>query len=223
MSGGTRAVNWFLRRVFQTVCRIDVQEFKKIPRSGPFIMVGNHINFLEAPVVVPHLDNPMFTGMAKQESWKNPLFNFLFTRWGIIPLDRNGIDREAFQLSIDALSMGKILAISPEGTRSKTGRLLPGKPGVTALAVRSQAPMLPVAFFGYEDFWPNLKRLRRTDFHVAVGKPFRLNLGGVALSRDVRQALTDEIMYKIAELLPEKYRGHYHFDTAITYHYVADV
>jgi 1-acyl-sn-glycerol-3-phosphate acyltransferase len=172
---------------------------------------------------VPHIDNPIFTGMAKQESWKNPLFNFLFTQWGIIPLDRNGIDREAFQRSIEALSQGKILAISPEGTRSKTGRLLPGKPGVTALAVRSQAPMIPVGFYGYENFWQNLKRLRRTEFHVAVGKPFRLNLEGVALSRDVRQAVTDEIMYKIAELLPEKYRGHYHFDAQIAYRYLAEV
>ena len=218
-----RAVNWFLRRVFQTVCRIDVAEFKRIPRRGPYIMIGNHINFLEAPVVAPHIDNPMFTAMAKKESWNNPLFHFLFDQWGIIPLDREGLDREAFARSVEALNQGKILAISPEGTRSKTGRLLQGKPGVTALAVRSQAPMLPVAFYGYEDFWANLKRLRRTDFHVKVGRPFRLSLEGTALSREVRQALTDEMMYKLAELLPEQYRGYYRFDQPPVYRYVADI
>jgi 1-acyl-sn-glycerol-3-phosphate acyltransferase len=218
-----RAVNWFLRRVFQTVCRIDVAEFKKIPRRGPYILIGNHINFLEAPVVAPHIDNPMFTAMAKKESWNNPLFHFLFDQWGIIPLDREGLDREAFARSVEALNQGKILAISPEGTRSKTGRLLQGKPGVTALAVRSQAPMLPVAFYGYEDFWANLKRLRRTDFHVKVGRPFRLSLEGTALSREVRQALTDEIMCKLAELLPEQYRGYYRFDQPPVYRYVADI
>ena len=218
-----RAVNWFLRRVFQTVCRIDVAEFKRIPRRGPYIMIGNHINFLEAPVVAPHIDSPMFTAMAKKESWNNPLFHFLFDQWGIIPLDREGLDREAFARSVEALNQGKILAISPEGTRSKTGRLLQGKPGVTALAVRSQAPMLPVAFYGYEDFWANLKRLRRTDFHVKVGRPFRLSLEGTALSREVRQALTDEMMYKLAELLPEQYRGYYRFDQPPVYRYVADI
>ena len=218
-----RAVNWFLRRVFQTVCRIDVAEFKRIPRRGPYIMIGNHINFLEAPVVAPHIDNPMFTAMAKKESWNNPLFHFLFDQWGIIPLDREGLDREAFARSVEALNQGKILAISPEGTRSKTGRLLQGKPGVTALAVRSQAPMLPVAFYGYEDFWANLKRLRRTDFHVKVGRPFRLSLEGTALSREVRQALTDEMMYKLAELLPEQYRGYYRFDQPPVYRYVVDI
>jgi 1-acyl-sn-glycerol-3-phosphate acyltransferase len=220
MNGSPRVVNWFLRRVFQTVCQIDVQDFKKVPLTGPCILVGNHINFLEAPVVLSHLDNHMFTGMAKKETWDNPLFHFLFNQWGIIPIDRNEIDREAFRRSTQALSQGKILAISPEGTRSKDGRLLQGKPGVTALVLRSQAPLLPVGFFGYENFWKNLKRLRRTEFHMVVGEPFRLKLSGISLSRDVRQAVTDEIMYKIAELLPEKYRGHYQFDGEIDYRYV---
>ncbi|PKO14336.1 MAG: 1-acyl-sn-glycerol-3-phosphate acyltransferase [Chloroflexi bacterium HGW-Chloroflexi-10] len=220
MKANIRAVNWFLRRIFQTICRIDVEEFKKVPVNGPIIMVGNHINFLEAPVLLPHLDNPAVVGMAKSESWKNPLFNFLFNNWGVIPIDRGVVDREAFRLSEEALLQGKILAISPEGTRSKDGRLLQGKPGVVALALRSNAPMLPIAFYGYENFWNNLKHFRRTDFHLVVGKPFRLNMNGDTLSRDVRQAVTDEIMYKIAELLPEKYRGHYQFNDQVSYHYV---
>lgn len=216
-----RALNWFLRRVFQTVCQIDVETFKKVPRRGPYILVGNHINFLETPVVMSHVDNPAFTGMAKKESWNNPLFHFLFNQWGIIPIDRNSIDREAFRLSVQGLNQGKIVAISPEGTRSITGRLLPGKPGVVALAVRSQAPLLPVAFYGYENFWDNIKHLRRTHFHLAVGKPFRLKMNCDHLSKDERQAVTDEIMYKIAELLPAKYRGHYHFDGEVAYQYLA--
>jgi len=220
MKFSLRAVNWFLRRVFQIFCQIDVEDFNKIPSAGPCILVGNHINFLEVPIVLSHLDNHMVTGMAKKETWDNPIFYFLFNQWGIIPIDRNRIDREALRRSAQALSQGKILAISPEGTRSKDGRLLPGKPGVTALAVRSQAPMLPVGFFGYEDFWRNLKHMRRTEFHMVVGKPFRLKSGDDCLARDVRQAVTDEIMYKIAELLPEKYRGHYQFDKEIDYRYL---
>jgi len=216
-----QAVNWFLRRVFQTICKVDVEAFKKVPRKGPYILVGNHINFLETPVVVAHLDNPNFTGVAKRESWNNPLFHFLFNKWGIIPIDRNMIDREAFRLSVQALNQGKILAIAPEGTRSLNGKLLPGKPGVVALALRSQVPLLPVAFYGSENFWDNLKHLRRTSFHLAVGKPFRLNMSEDHPSRDIRQAMTDEIMYKIAELLPEKYRGHYQFEGSYQFQYVA--
>jgi 1-acyl-sn-glycerol-3-phosphate acyltransferase len=215
-----RAINWVLRRVFQAVCQIDVGDFNQIPQAGPCILVGNHINFLEVPLVLSHLDNHLVTGMAKKETWDNPLFYFLFNQWGIIPVDRNQIDREAFRRSTQALSQGKILAICPEGTRSKDGRMLQGKPGVTALAVRSKAPMLPVGFFGYENFWKNLKHLQRTEFHMAVGQPFQLKLDDHALSREVRQAVTDEIMYKIAELLPEKYRGHYQFKGKIDYCYL---
>jgi 1-acyl-sn-glycerol-3-phosphate acyltransferase len=218
-----RVVNWVLRRVFQSVCRIDGNEFKKVPPTGPYILVGNHINFLEVPLVMCELDNPLVTGMAKKESWNNPLFHFLFDSWGVIPVDRQQINREAFRCSTQALSEGKIVAISPEGTRSKTGRLLPGKQGVTLLALRSKAPLLPVGFFGYEDFWENFKRLRRTDFHVNVGQPFRLNAGSDTLSRDARQAVTDEIMFKIAELLPEKYHGHYQFTGKVDYHYLVSV
>ncbi|MFZ3080271.1 MAG: lysophospholipid acyltransferase family protein [Bellilinea sp.] len=223
MNRRARLMNWFLRLVFRAVCRIDLEVIKKIPTSGPLIVVCNHINFLEAPVLLPHLDNPVVTSVAKKESWKNPLFKFLFDRWEIIPIDRDAVDREAFRRSLAALDQGKILVVFPEGTRSKDGRMLPGKPGVVTMVMRSGVSILPVGFHGYENFWENLKRLRATDFHIALGTPFHIHLNGDAPSRDVRQAVTDEIMYKIAELLPERYRGHYQFNGAVNYRYaVAD-
>lgn len=217
-----RTMNWFLRLVFRTVCKIDPREFQVIPRTGPLILIGNHINFLEAPVVLPELDNPLVTGLAKQETWDNPLLGFLFTQWAAIPIDRSMVDREAFRRCEESLRQGKILAVSPEGTRSKTGQMLPGKPGVALLALRTGAPLLPAGFYGHENFWHNFKRLRRTEFHIKVGKPFRLNVNGSLADRDVRQRVTDEMMYKIAELLPEQYRGVYAFESPIEYKYLVD-
>jgi 1-acyl-sn-glycerol-3-phosphate acyltransferase len=66
-----------------------------------------------------------------------------------------------------------------------------------------------VVFYGGEVFWHNLPRLRRTDFHIIVGQPFWLDAGGVKVTRQVRQRMTDEIMYQIAALLPPAYRGVY--------------
>ena len=223
MKIGVRMVNWFLRIVFKIVCRIHPEDFKKIPVDGPLILVGNHINFLEVPVILPHVNHPNVIGVAKRESWGNPLFNFLFKKWGIIPIDRGMVDREAFRLIEEALKQGKVVAVSPEGTRSIDGRLLIGKPGVVAIAVRTDAPILPAAFYGYENFWENLKHFKRTDFNIVVGKPFKLQLNGKALSREMRQEVVDEIMYKIAELLPEKYRGHYEFDHEIHYKYLESI
>lgn len=223
MKPGFKVMNRILRFIFQIICRINPEDFKKVPVEGPLILVGNHINFLEVPVFLPHIDHPNVIGIAKRETWKNPLFNFLFNQWGIIPIDRGMVDREAFRLTEEALKQGKVIAMSPEGTRSKDGRLLQGKPGVVAIAVRSGSPLFPIAFYGYENFWQNFKRFKKTDFNVVVGKPFRLNLNGHALSRDVRQEVADEIMIKIAELLPEKYRGYYQSETNKEFKYLEPI
>ncbi len=220
MRPGYHAVNAFLRGVFRLVCKVDDRELARIPRNGPLILIGNHINFLETPIFVSWMDNPAITGIAKRESWKNPLFYFLFNLWEIIPIDRGVVDREAFRSSFDALARGKILALSPEGTRNGTGKLVKGKPGVSFLAARSGAAVLPAVFWGHEDFWKNFKRLRRTELHIAVGTPFRLTPEGASQAREVREAVADEMMYKLAELLPEKYRGEYAFDRPVEYRYL---
>lgn len=220
MKFGFHGVNALVRAAFRLVCRVDKSQLARIPATGPLILIGNHINFLETPVFLAWMDNPAITGIAKRETWKNPLFYFLFNVWEIIPIDRGTVDREAFRLSFEALAKGKILALSPEGTRSKDGRLLKGKPGVAYLAAHSGAPVVPVAFWGHENFWQNFKRLRRTDLHITVGQPFRLTAEAAGISRDVREAVADEMMFKIAELLPEKYRGIYSFEEAVKYRYL---
>jgi 1-acyl-sn-glycerol-3-phosphate acyltransferase len=223
MKSRTRTVNWVMRRIFQSVCRINQAELYKVPMKGPYILVGNHVNFLEAPILVPHLEPRPVIGIAKRESWDNPLISFLFNQWDVIPIDRGLIDREAFRLAVDALDQKKLLAVLPEGTRSGNGCLLQGKPGIVILAIRTGAPLLPMAFYGHDLFWSNFKRLHRTDFHITIGKPFRLETGGEALSRDARQVATDEIMYKLAELLPERYRGYYHEVDKVRYKYLVDL
>jgi 1-acyl-sn-glycerol-3-phosphate acyltransferase len=80
---------------------------------------------------------------------------------------------------------------------------------VVVLALRSGTPILPIAHWGVEDFSDNLKKLRRTDFHVRVGNPFRLEPGGEKVDAAVRQEMVDEIMLQIAALMPEEYHGEY--------------
>jgi 1-acyl-sn-glycerol-3-phosphate acyltransferase len=116
---------------------------------------------------------------------------------------------EAMRACLDALEDGKILGMSPEGTRNKTGILLRAYPGIVTLALKSGAPLLPVAHWGGEEFTRNIKRLRRTDFCVRVGKPFRLDPGDGKVTRETRQEMVDQMMYRLATLLPERYRGEY--------------
>ena len=67
--------------------------------------------------------------------------------------------------------------------------------------------MLPVVHYGSENYPENLKRLRRTDLHYVVGRPFRVDAGGQRITRLIRQQMIDEVMYQMADLLPPKYRG----------------
>lgn len=209
MSGTAATVNSVLKYLTRMFVRVDEQELVNVPLEGPLIIVANHINFLEVPLMYSHLYPRPLTGWAKKETWKNPLFAWLFNLYRAIPIRRGENDLSALTKAIDALKSRMILAISPEGTRSYVGQLAQGKSGVVLLAQRSGAPILPVGYYGGELFWKKIFRFRWTHFHIHVGHPFKVETQGQALSRDVRQEITDEIMYQLAALLPPDYRGFY--------------
>ena len=202
-------VNGVIRFLTGVACRVDEAPLRSIPPHGPLILVANHTNFLEAPLVFVRVRPRPATGFGKAEWWDNPFMAWLFTLWGVIPLRRGEGDVEAFRQALRALEQGSIVALAPEGTRSGTGCLLRAQPGTAMLALRSGAPILPLAFFGHVNLWHNLKRLRRTDFHVAAGRMFRVRPVLGRVTGELRQAIADEIMIQIARLLPEAYRGQY--------------
>lgn len=202
-------VNTILKFLIHILLKVDSSELKKVPPAGPLLMVANHVNFLDAPVVISHLHPRPTTGLVKKESWDTPFMAFLFNTWGGIPIDRDIADFSAFKKAIVALKEGKILAVAPEGTRTEDGRMIEGKPGVAMLAIKADVPLRPMAYFGHENFKENIKHLKRTPFHIRVGDPFRINLNGQTKNKDLMQDLTDEMMIRIARLLPEEYRGVY--------------
>lgn len=198
-----------LRGITSVLCQVERKQLQQIPTHGPLILVCNHINFLDAPLVFSHLQPRPLTGFAKAETWDNPWTAALFNVFGAIPLRRGEADMDAMHEGLRALEQGKILAIAPEGTRSGHGRLQQGRPGVVLMALRSGAPLLPLVFWGNESIYTNLRRLRRTPFHFRVGSPFILDPGGEKVTREVRQEMTYEIMCQLAQLLPPAYRGEY--------------
>ena len=204
-----RAVNGTVDLLTGLLCRVEAKDLEKVPDKGPLLLIANHINFLEIPVLRKCLDPRPVTGLAKVESWRNPLVGYLFTLWGAIPIRRGETDLGAMRQALSVLERGYILAIGPEGTRSHDGRLGPGHPGAVTLALQSGAPLLPVAHFGGERVGRNVKHLRRTRVHIVVGDSFTFDAGGARVTRDVRQQMTDEMMYQLAALLPPAYRGVY--------------
>lgn len=201
-------LNFILRMIIRLLCEIE-GEFDKVPKTGPLIMAVNHINFMDAPLIASHLPNRPLTVLAKEETWKNPFLGAMFNIWGAIPIKRGEIDRNAFTAAIDAINEGKILAIAPEGTRSGTGKLKRGFPGIVVIAQKTNVPILPVAIYGGESIWENIRMLKRTKYQFSVGIPFHLRPDATPFPRKERQEIADEIMQQIAKLLPIKYHGIY--------------
>lgn len=193
----------------EVMCRIDQQGLETVPRQGPLIAYANHNSMLEAPLLYTQLAPRPITGLAKAETWDNWFLGWVFNLWQAIPVRRGEADTEALRQSLAALEKGWILGLSPEGTRSKTGGLIRAHGGIVMLALKSQAPLLPIAHWGGEMFHKNVKKFRRTDFHARVGKPFFLDTKGERVSKEIRQQMADEMMYQLAKLLPESYRGEY--------------
>ena len=198
-----------IKGLTHAICRVHDAELDKVPFRGPLIIVSNHVNFIEVPALYTHLQPRPVTGVARASSWDNAFKRVLFDLWGGIPIRRGEADLVAMRQALAALEEGRIIAIAPEGTRSHDGLLQTAHPGVTVLALHSGAPIMPVVFYGAEQLGRNLKRLRRTDFHIIVGDPFHLDPGDVRVTRQIRRKMTDEIMYQMAALLPAKYRGVY--------------
>jgi len=143
------------------------------------------------------------------EKWENNvIFGSLLRGAGVIFVQRGEVDRHALRACLRVLSEGRVLAVAPEGTRSKTGSMQRGKPGIAYLAVRTDAPILPVAIIGTERL-KEWKRLRRPACQVIIGPPFHLPKADVKPTTDQLQELADLVMMRIGLLLPPAYRGVY--------------
>ena len=210
LSRAERMLNITFKGLTALLCRVDADQLKRLPSRGPLILVSNHVNFLGVPIIYTRMQSASpVTGFAKAETWDNPFMGRLFDIWGAIPIRRDQADLTAIKRAVAALKQGHIVAVTPEGTRSNHGCLLPGHPGVTTLALLSKAPLIPIVHYGHESYRQDFSRLRRSDFHVVVGKPFILDSRGNKVTSTVRQQMTDEIMYQLAALLPAQYRGVY--------------
>ncbi|WP_321991372.1 lysophospholipid acyltransferase family protein [Marispirochaeta aestuarii] len=194
--------------LIRVACRIESSELEKVPRTGPLLVVFNHINFLEAPLFYLLMRPRRIYGVMKVELSRVPVVKNIARRWGGIPLKRGAPPSAAFRRVGELLSEGAIIGLAPEGTRSRNGHLQKGNPGVVTLALQNDVPILPVAHYGSQNLWKNLKRFKRTQIHFKVGTPFKL-AAPERVNKESRRLLTDQMMKQMALLLPPELRGEY--------------
>jgi len=212
-----------LRVIARAIVRLRIEgDLSALPKTGPLIMAANHASSAD-PVLIGAFLNQILrrplNWLGKREIVEYPLTGWAFRRAGIHPVDRDAADLEAFLTAMRILEACHVLAVFPEGTRSRTGGLQEVREGVGLLALRSGAPVLPVAVIDSDLMWPRGHLLPRFGRRVTVryGTPFIVTevLAARGLPTKGRQATgaaTTLVMTRIAELLPPRQRGVYAAD-----------
>jgi 1-acyl-sn-glycerol-3-phosphate acyltransferase len=204
-------IRWLIRRLIDIIARVDIHGYDNIPPSGAFIIATNHLGMIDALMLFYAIDRwDVFIPTA--EKWERiPILKWLGKYLNFVFIDRFNPDLKAMRKIIGLMEHGDILVIAPEGTRSRVGSMGEGKPGVSYLAVKLNQLIVPVGLAGTEDkvILGNLRHFKRSQITLNAGKPFSLPPLPVKGREAALKEDTDEIMCRIAALIPERYRGVY--------------
>ena len=223
--------NWLFRYVLlglplRFMCKVHVVGRENLPAQGPFILaIGSHTTELESALIQVYLREYVLRFYAKAEYWrKSPLHKWFMTHTGQIPLER--LDPRSANATIDIgasiLREGGILAMYPEGTRSKDGKLHKARSGVVRTAIRGGAVIVPVGLIGFDKLNPPGRGIRRGMATMIIGKPIdpvafhkvtdaAVHLTGStkALERVASPIVTEHLMHVISHLCHKEYTHEY--------------
>jgi len=206
-----KVLRFLIRILLNLIAHVEIHGKENVPLTGGMILSSNHIGILDIIMVYFGIDRTdLFIPVAEKWEkigwikWLGGQLNFLF-------VDRYNPDLKALRKMMALMKEGKCLVIAPEGTRSRTGSLNEGKPGVAYLAARSGFPVIPVAITGTEDevLLENVKQLKKSRITLTGGKPFLIPPLPKTDRDEALKNYIDEIMCQMAALLPERYRGVY--------------
>ncbi len=200
-----------VRVLINLLARVEVRGLEHVPQNTSFVIASNHLGFIDTFMVFYALSRwDLFVligekwGQIRFFRWIGKYFNFIF-------IDRFNPDLKAMRAVLERMKAGQVLVIAPEGTRSRTGALIEGKPGVSYLAAKLGYPIVPAAVNGTPDrvILEHFTHFRRAPVTLTAGPTFTLPPLPVRDRDKVLQDYTDEIMCRIAALLPPERRGVY--------------
>jgi 1-acyl-sn-glycerol-3-phosphate acyltransferase len=204
-----RVLRWLITnigwRFLVKIERVEGQE--NLPATGPAILMINHIDFVDPIVVLGNLPRNIVP-MAKIEVYDYPVIGIFPRLWGVIPVRRGEVDRRAIEQALAVLKAGEVVLLAPEAHRGPV--LREAREGITYLAHKAGVPIVPVAIDGTEHLIKlGLKRASDPGAIVRLGQPFHFKPQGNRPARPVLRQMTDEAMYRLAAMLPERRRGFY--------------
>jgi 1-acyl-sn-glycerol-3-phosphate acyltransferase len=199
-------LRWGMHAIISAILpwRMHVEGKQNVPKEGGLLVISNHISTADPPFLGALFPRPLHF-MAKVEWFKNPVIGYLAGQFLCFPVVRHSADRSALRYTLSLLQRGQAVAMYPEGTRSEDLRLHPPEAGAGFLARQARVPILPVATWGGENVLPpGSKFPHPAHAHIVFGKPFTLPKTKLS-----NQEAADYMMSKVAELLPDNYRGYF--------------
>lgn len=187
-------VKGLFKILFKIFLRMQVEGTENIPKTGPLVIASNHISLLDPPVLGTAATRKVHF-MAKEELFV-PILGDIYKILGAFPVRRGGADRAAIKHGIEILESNQVLAIFPEGTRSKTGKLGKAQPGALMMASKAKATIVPACVIGTDykrqgRIWPKVT--------VRFGKPIPFPEDAV-VNKEFLHAMTEDLMQHIAKL-----------------------
>lgn len=210
------ALRRFINTAYSTLSDFNIIGKENLPESGPLLVVANHFSFMDPVAVINSVPYPIeFVGGFQMPNAPATV-TWLPKIWGYYPVYRGSVSRRALKASKSILSQNGVLGIFPEAGNWATV-LRPARPGAAYLAATTQASILPIGIDGLINVFPSIKTGKRANVTIRIGKPFgpfNINAHSRAEREDLDE-IGNEIMRKIAELLPPESRGHFSDDPAI--------
>jgi 1-acyl-sn-glycerol-3-phosphate acyltransferase len=197
-----RLLRTVLRPLYRLILDLEVVGAERIPRSGPCLLVFNHLSNLDAHLLLTLMPRDDATGLVAADYRRRPLHRWIVEAGGGSWLRRGEGDRDALRRALGLLGEGWLVGLAPEGGRSPDGKLRPAKPGAAFLALRSGAPVLPVGVDGTDRFAGRIRRGRRTPVRIVIGEPFVLEAPPGQGRREAIDLGTARIMGRISGLIP---------------------
>jgi 1-acyl-sn-glycerol-3-phosphate acyltransferase len=198
-----RLIRAFVRLTFAIMLDVHLIERQNRPAKGPVIIASNHLSWVDVPLIPAYL-KPKIVYMAKEETFTGKM-GWLVRFLGAFPVKRGEADRQSLRAAQEQLHAGHILGIFPEGTRSKIHQLGQAHAGLGMIALRSGVPVVPVAICGSEKAFKKF----RPHITVTYGEPMILAPKGKKVTREDIDEVTEQVMLRIASMLPPEYRGAY--------------
>jgi 1-acyl-sn-glycerol-3-phosphate acyltransferase len=200
-----------IKIIVDLTCKVEVIGSDKILKEGGCIYAGNHLGRLDAFLVYYVIRRKDIILTVAEKYQKKAFYRLAAKSLNAIWIDRFASDFSALRKVLRRLQNGGILAIAPEGTRSKKCSLIEGRLGTVYLGSKSQLPVFPVAIIGTEDdvVKRNLRKFRKSAVKLIVGDPIYFPQIPHENRNEFLETWNTELMCQIAALLPQRYRGFY--------------